>query len=97
MKVVVRSLGVVYACRGCAAHGNTAHEVALLLEARGLCEAGCHIAKARARYPVVAIDGCADGCVRRWLAENDIEPHRHYVVAGSDARRCCEAIVADLQ
>ena len=82
MKIVVRSLGVVYACRGCPAHGNTAREVAALLEARGLCETGTHIAKARERYPVVAIDGCADGCVQRWLAENNVEPHRHYVEIG---------------
>jgi uncharacterized metal-binding protein len=97
MKLVLRSLGVVYACRGCPAHGDAAREVARLLEARGLCETASDIAKARARYPVVAIDGCADGCVRRWLAENGIEPQRHYVVAGTDARRSCEAIAADLQ
>lgn len=97
MKVVVRSLGVVYACRGCPAHGNAAREVARFLEAQGLAETASHVAKARARYPVIAIDGCADACVQRSLAEHDIEPHRHYIVAGSDARRSCEAIAADLQ
>jgi uncharacterized metal-binding protein len=97
MKVVVRSLGVVYPCHGCTAHGDRAREVALLLERRGLAEAATHIDKARARYPVIAIDGCADGCVRRWLADNGIVAQRHYVLAGADAHRSCVAIAADLQ
>jgi len=97
MKVVVRSLGVVYACRGCPAHGERAREVALLLERRGLAEACTEVAKARARYPVIAIDACRDECVRRWLEDHDIAAHRHYVLAGADAQRSCEAIVADLQ
>ena len=97
MKVVVRSLGVVYACRGCAAHGEGAREVALLLERRGLAEAASDVAKARARYPVIAIDACEEECARRWLDEHEISAHRHYVLAGADAQRSCEAIAADLQ
>jgi uncharacterized metal-binding protein len=97
MKVVVRSLGVVYPCRGCTAHGDGARQVALLLERRGLAEAATDVAKARVRYPVIAIDGCADECVRRWLGDNGIVAQRHYVLAGADAHRSCEAIAADLQ
>jgi uncharacterized metal-binding protein len=49
------------------------------------------------RYPVIAIDGRADECVRRWLADHGIAAQRHYVLAGADARLGCEAIAADLQ
>lgn len=80
MKIVLRPLPVAYACRGCAAYGDGAREVAALLEQKGLAEACADIAKARARFPVIAIDGCHEGCVRRWLEGHGVTPERSFVV-----------------
>lgn len=83
MKIVLRPLAVAYACRGCSAYGDGARKVAALLEQEGLAEASADIAKARARFPVIAIDGCGEGCVRRWLEGQGITPERSFVVEGN--------------
>ncbi|HYI86425.1 MAG TPA: putative zinc-binding protein, partial [Burkholderiales bacterium] len=50
----------------------------------------------KARFPIIALDGCAEGCTRRWLAQRGITPDRHYVLDSADARRGFEAIAAEL-
>lgn len=95
----VRALPVLYACRGCEANGRTARDVAGLVEQAGLAETACIGTpglEPKARFPLVALDGCADGCARRWLAQRGMAPDRHYVLDSADARRGFEAIAAEL-
>ena len=95
----VRALPVVYACQGCEAHGQAARDVAALIEKAGFGETawlGTPRLEAKARFPLVALDGCADGCARRWLAQRGMTPDRHYVLESADARRGFEAIAAEL-
>jgi len=97
--ICVRPLPVLYACQGCAAHGQAARDVAALIEKAGLGEAawlGTPRLEPKARFPLMALDGCADGCARRWLAQRGITPDRHYVLDGPDVRRGFEAIAAQL-
>lgn len=95
----VRALPVVYACQGCEAHGQRARDVAALIEKAGLAETawlGTPRLEPKARFPLMALDGCADGCARRWLAGRGMPPDRHYVLDSTDARRAFEAIAAEL-
>jgi uncharacterized metal-binding protein len=61
--------------------------VAAELEGRGLGELawlgarGAQSARASERYPLFALDGCAEGCSRRWLCARGRPPDRHWVVA----------------
>lgn len=95
----VRALPVVYACQGCEAHGQTARDVAALIERAGIAETawlGTPRLEPKARFPLVALDGCADGCARRWLVQRGMAPDRHYVLDSADARRGFAAIAAEL-
>ena len=82
--ICLRPLPVLYACQGCAAHGQAARDVAALIE------------QPKARFPLMALDGCADGCARRWLAQRGITPDRHYILDSADVRRGFAAIAAEL-
>lgn len=69
MKWVLRARPVLFACSGCE-RSRAAAEVAAALDARGLGEAsvaGTDEAKARSRFPVYALEGCAERCATRWL------------------------------
>ncbi|MDF3011279.1 MAG: hypothetical protein K0S03_2075, partial [Burkholderiales bacterium] len=60
MDRALRAIPVLYACRGCERDGP-ARAVARLLDRRGLGEAylsGAEADRARARFPVYAIEGC---------------------------------------
>lgn len=95
----VRPLPVLYACQGCEAHGQVARQVAVLIERAGLAETawlGTSGLEPKARFPIIALDGCADGCALRWLAQRGVRADRHYVLESADARRGFEAIVKDL-
>lgn len=73
---------VLVACRGCE-QDHAAHAAALQLDRRGLGEAelaGAHPDKARSRYPVYSIEGCAEACARRWLASWGVEPVASFVL-----------------
>ena len=73
---------VLLACRGCARDG-IAREVALELDRRGLGEAdvaGAHPDKARSRYPVYCIEGCAEACAGRWLAAHGVSAVRSFTL-----------------
>lgn len=67
------------------------------------------LSRAKSRFPIVAIDGCANACARRCLKANGIEPLRHYVLtrygvvkrarasfAAEDAERVLQALKAEL-
>ena len=84
---------VLFACAGCPEFGDGAAQFALRLDRRGLVEAEVLgrpsadparlAAKARARFPVQAVDGCAKGCARRWLREQGAKVQRHIILASS--------------
>jgi uncharacterized metal-binding protein len=61
---------VLFACRGCE-RDAAAREVARLLDRRGVGEAylaGAEAERARARFPIYAIEGCEQACASAWLA-----------------------------
>ena len=95
----VKPLPVLYACQGCPRFGHTAREVAALIERAGLAETlwlGTPGLAPKARFPIIALDGCADGCALRWLAQRSVRADRHYILETADAHRGFEAIVRDL-
>jgi len=104
MKAVLRPLPVLYACPGCPRYGQLARDVARLLDRRGLGEvvwlgqpsrhAAALATQARSRFPVFAIDGCADGCARRWLVDQGVTPQRLFVITEQDVDRAVERIAA---
>jgi uncharacterized metal-binding protein len=80
--VRVRVVPILLACRGCD-KDRLAREMALVLDRRGLGEAdvaGAHPDKARSRYPVYVIEGCAEACGGRWLAALGVQPARSFVL-----------------
>ena len=101
-----RSLPVMFSCKGCAEYGNMACEVADVLQSRGLVEAAWlgapaaaqagHVAKARARSPLYAIDGCAKRCALQWLSAQGAKARRHIILAapGDTAEQIAERIAA---
>ena len=86
----VSMLPVAYACSGCTSAGELADHIARRLDAAGIAEMGSiagigaaepqQLSKARSRFPVIAIDGCPNGCARACLVRHGIEPARHYVL-----------------
>ena len=97
--VRVRVMPVLLACRGCEADG-VAREAALELDRRGLGEAesaGRNADKARSRYPVYVIEGCAEGCSGRWLAAHGVRAARSFVLdPAGDLRAQIERIAGEL-
>ena len=87
----MRLLPVVYACSGCTSAGQLADHVARSLDREGLAEmssiAGIgaedpqQLSRARSRFPVIAIDGCANACARRCLERHGIQPAHSYVLS----------------
>jgi uncharacterized metal-binding protein len=87
----VRVLPVVYACSGCTSAGQLADHVARSLDREGTAEMGSiagigaadpqQLSKAKSRFPVIAIDGCANHCAARCLQSHGIEPAHRYVLA----------------
>jgi uncharacterized metal-binding protein len=115
-----RVLPVAYACSGCTSAGELADHIARALDRKGLAEMGSiagigagepqQLSKARARFPVIAIDGCANACARRCLERQGIVPARHYLLSSlgvarrsrelfdpADAERVLEAIQTELR
>ena len=82
MKLHLRPIPVVFACRGCELD-LAAREAAAALDRSGLAEAsvaGTDSAKARSRFPVYAIEGCGKGCAAQWLAGHGVTPQRSFVL-----------------
>jgi uncharacterized metal-binding protein len=76
MDRALRAIPVLYACRGCE-RDQPARAVARLLDQRGLGEAylsGAEADRARARFPVYAIEGCEKACASGWLAAIGVRP-----------------------
>ncbi len=82
MKSALRAMPVLFACRGCE-HDAPAREVARLLDRRGLGEAylaGAEADRARARFPIYAIEGCEKACASAWLAGIGVRPLRRFIL-----------------
>ena len=82
MKWVLRPRPVLFACCGCE-RSRAAAGVAAALDARGLAEAslaGTDQAKARARFPVYALEGCEERCASRWLRGLGVCAQRTFVL-----------------
>jgi uncharacterized metal-binding protein len=74
---------VLFACRGCERDGP-AREVARSLDRRGLGEAylaGAEADRARARFPIYAIEGCEKACASAWLAGIGVRPLRCFILS----------------
>lgn len=88
MKLVLRPIPVVFACRGCPLDAPAQAE-ARAQDERGEGEAalmGADAAKARSRYPIFVIEGCAQCCATRWLAGLGVVPQETRIIgkSGSD-------------
>jgi uncharacterized metal-binding protein len=94
MIAVVRPMPVLFACQGCSEFGRIAADVAAILDQRGFAEShwlgaaadeAQALSKARSRYPVYALDGCARRCARDWLASRGVKVQRHFILAAPGA------------
>jgi len=78
MRALLRPLPVLYACQGCPQFGQRARDLAAELDAAGVVEAVWlgrpEPAQPTSRFPIFALDGCADGCARRWLERRGVRP-----------------------
>jgi uncharacterized metal-binding protein len=80
---LVRALPVMYACQGCEAYGQAAREMAEQLDRAGRVEAawiGTPGLRPKARYPIIALDACAEGCALRWLERHGVRADHHHVM-----------------
>lgn len=81
-------LPLVYSCSGCSSAAQTANQVALQLDRRGVAEMSCiagvggdvpHLLKiAKSGRPIVGIDGCVLACVKSSLARHGLAPRWYY-------------------
>jgi uncharacterized metal-binding protein len=87
VKIILRPIPVVFACRGCELEA-AAQRAAAALERRGEGEAaimGRDATKARSRFPVHAIEGCAKCCASEWLASIGVRPQHVQVLEPDSA------------
>jgi uncharacterized metal-binding protein len=83
-----KPLPLVYSCSGCSSAAQLANYVAVRLDRLGVAEMSCIagvgggvkplVNKAASGRPIIAIDGCALGCVKRCLARHHVEPEHYY-------------------
>jgi uncharacterized metal-binding protein len=82
MKLSLRPIPVIFACKGCDLDGS-AQRAAAEFDRRGLGEAavaGRDSARARSRYPIYVIEGCAKACAAGWLASQGVKPQQSFVL-----------------
>jgi uncharacterized metal-binding protein len=82
VKVILRPIPVVFACRGCELDA-AAQRAAARFERRGEAETGVmgkDAAKARSRYPIYVIEGCGKCCATKWLESLGVQPQRGYIL-----------------
>jgi uncharacterized metal-binding protein len=92
---------VLFACGGCAEHGALAPQVAAVLDRRNLAElaplSAQGAAKAKVRYPIYSLEGCARECARQWLGGHGVRPQRCDMLGdfhGIDAAQLADQIAA---
>jgi len=105
MRTRLKPIAVLYACAGCAAQGQVARDAGAALERQGGAELawlggdeapGVLADRARSRWPVFALDGCAEGCARAWLAGAGARPERCFVLAGLTPGEAAARLAAEL-
>ncbi|RZI42773.1 zinc-binding protein [Herbaspirillum sp. HC18] len=79
---------LVYSCSGCSSAAQTANQVALQLDRRGVAEMSCIagvggdvpqlVRIAKSGRPIIGIDGCPLACVKSSLARHDVAPRWYY-------------------
>ena len=82
---MIRARPVVFACQGCPLDAPAQAE-ARALDRRGEGEAaimGADPAKARSRFPIFVIEGCAQCCATRWLAGLGVVPQETRILPQS--------------
>ena len=103
MRVVLTPLPVLVACAGCARGGQVARDAGADLDRRGRGElawlgggadSGTLAARVRSRWPVVALDGCSEGCARAWLASEGVVPQGIHRLAGMRPEEAADRIAA---
>ena len=82
------SFPLVYSCSGCSSAAQTANQVALQLDRRGIAEMSCiagvggdvpQLVKiATSGRPIIGIDGCPLACVKSSLARHEITPRWYH-------------------
>jgi uncharacterized metal-binding protein len=97
----LKMLPVAFACSGCSSAGQLADHVVRHLDEQGLVEMGSiagigadeplQLGKARSRFPIYAVDGCANACSRRCLERQGIKPLRHVVLTDFGVLKRCTA------
>ena len=85
---------VVFSCAGCPQFGQAARDVGLILDQQRLAEShwlGAPalnswqlVSTARSRFPVYALDGCAQHCALHWLAAHGVRAQRHLTLTSAD-------------
>jgi uncharacterized metal-binding protein len=86
VRFVLRPLPVLYACQGCPEFGNRARDVGALFDRAGAVEM-VWLGRGRdleptSRFPIFALDGCAQGCARRWLRDHGTAADQSFVIGG---------------
>lgn len=85
-----KDLPLVYSCSGCSSAAQTANQVALQLDRRGVAEMSCIagvggdvpslVKLAKSGRTIVAIDGCALACTRNCLERHAVVPTHHVLL-----------------
>lgn len=84
-------LPIVYSCSGCSSAAQMANDLAVTLDREQIAEMSCIagvgggvaplVETATSGRPIVAIDGCPLKCTKASLANHDVEPDLHYMLA----------------
>jgi uncharacterized metal-binding protein len=80
-------LPLIYSCGGCSAQAQCAHDIAVVMHREGYAQLSCIVGVgnqinelvelAQSGRPIMAMDGCGLGCVKRTLALCGVEPTWH--------------------
>lgn len=101
------TLPLVYACSGCSSVAQLANDFAVELDRSGLAQMSCIsgvgggvlplVKLARSGRPILALDGCALGCVKACLGNAGVEPDVHLILNRSGARKRYGADCSELE
>lgn len=94
-------LPLVYSCSGCSSAAQLANAIALRLDRDGAAEWSCIagvggnvkplVKLARSGREIIAIDGCALACAKQCLAQQGVDPTRHYSLQEYGVRKQAHA------
>ncbi|MCT2535489.1 putative zinc-binding protein [Aquibacillus koreensis] len=88
------NLPIVYSCSGCSSAAQTANQIAMKMDRKGMAEMSCIagvggdvkslVKTAQSGRDILAIDGCILSCCKHSLARHDVEPMHHFILADFD-------------